>query len=99
MPPLKKTIRTSEEVASIRAYDAAMASRETPIPYEQVLEKIERERVKLLRRRTAKNAKTSGTSVLRFSFAADGGAEFALGDAHGNVVAERDLIGRAENFS
>jgi hypothetical protein len=36
----KITIQEREEIACIRAYDAAMASGETPIPYEQVIEKI-----------------------------------------------------------
>jgi hypothetical protein len=35
-----------EELDSIRAYDEAQASGETPIPFEQALEEIERQRSK-----------------------------------------------------
>jgi len=57
----RKTTRTSdqaEEVACIRAYDAAKASGETPIPYEQVLQTIERRRKGISRRAAAKKTKT-----------------------------------------
>src|SRR5579862_2318902 len=42
---------------------------------------------------------TAGGSTSRFAaFSADFGVEAALGEADGDVVAERDLIGRAQNF-
>lgn len=37
----EKLMDDLEELEAIRAYDAARASGETPIPYEQVLAKIE----------------------------------------------------------
>jgi predicted metal-dependent phosphotriesterase family hydrolase len=39
----RKILTELEELASIRAYDAAKASDETPVPLEQVLAAIERE--------------------------------------------------------
>jgi hypothetical protein len=40
----KRLSEASEEMACIGAHDAAKASGETPIPYEQVLKKIEHSR-------------------------------------------------------
>ena len=44
MAEFKRLSEASEERACIGAYDAAKASGETPIPYEQVLKKIEHSR-------------------------------------------------------
>jgi hypothetical protein len=44
MAEFKRLSEASEEMACIGAYDAAKASGETPIPYEQVLKKIEHSR-------------------------------------------------------
>jgi hypothetical protein len=38
----KKLMEDMEELEAIRAFDAAKASGETPVPYEQVLKEIER---------------------------------------------------------
>jgi hypothetical protein len=40
----KKLMEDTEELDAIRAFDAAKASGEIPIPYEQVLKEIERSR-------------------------------------------------------
>ncbi len=40
----EKMMEDLEELNAIRAYDAAKASGETPVPYEQVLREIERSR-------------------------------------------------------
>jgi len=44
MAEFKRLSEASEEMACIGAYDSAKASCDTPIPYEQVLRRIERSR-------------------------------------------------------
>ncbi len=44
MTDYEKLLEEVEELESIRAYDAAKASGETPIPFEQAVAEIERNR-------------------------------------------------------
>jgi PHD/YefM family antitoxin component YafN of YafNO toxin-antitoxin module len=39
-----KLLEELEDLEDIRAYDEAMASGETPVPFEEAIERIERER-------------------------------------------------------
>ena len=40
----EKLLEELEDLEDIRAYDEAMASGETPVPFEEAIERIERER-------------------------------------------------------
>jgi len=40
----EKLLKKLEDLEDIRAYDEAMASGETPVPFEEAIERIERER-------------------------------------------------------
>ncbi len=54
----KETLQEIEEIECVRAYDAAKKSGETPVPYEQVLKRIARERGRVLRSGTTKKHKS-----------------------------------------
>ncbi len=43
-PEYEKLLEELEDLEDIRAYDEAMASGETPVPFEEAIERIERER-------------------------------------------------------
>jgi hypothetical protein len=56
---LAAAIEDAEESACIRAYDIAKASGGTPVPYEQVLKKMERRREKISQLKKGTKSTTS----------------------------------------
>lgn len=84
-----------EERHLISIYDAAVTSGEIPIPFAKAIERIERARAKKSRRDAKKKRRPKNRHIvesLGFGFAADGGVDFTASNAHGDVVADGDLV-------